>query len=250
MNIFALSDSPHESAIWQHDRHVVKMILESAQMLSTWARSDSANLALVPPQHRDSLYKSTHVNHPCNIWLRDSRVNVVWLALHLDSLVSEYHRRFQKVHATDSLRWAFNQVACNIVGLPRMWVRDSERNLIRNPIIESYAKQHMPFAVCMPDEFKDVRGAVESYRNVYRESKIFQSHVKWTRCDMIPDFLFDGAPMQHVNDRLKQLVTAHRDQLSGLNSRPGTAAQASRDPHPDSLKPANPNNIKRFGFNR
>jgi hypothetical protein len=67
------------------------MILESAQMLSTALKYQGC-LAT-------SLYKPTHVNHPCNIWVRESRANFVWLLKHFLALLNEYNERYDKIHA-------------------------------------------------------------------------------------------------------------------------------------------------------
>jgi hypothetical protein len=81
MNIFYLDRDPHEAARLQCDRHVVKMILETAQLLSTAHNElDGGQIA----------YKSTHKNHH----------NYTWLRRHLEALGDEYTRRYGKVHAT------------------------------------------------------------------------------------------------------------------------------------------------------
>lgn len=72
MNIFILSLDPAECARFHCDQHLNKMILESAQLMST------ALSYLLPPDHwnivRPQLYKPTHPNHPCSLWLRDPLV--------------------------------------------------------------------------------------------------------------------------------------------------------------------------------
>lgn len=83
MNIFRPSASPADSAAALADRHVVKMALESAQILSTLTGGP---------------YKPTHTNHPCTLWAGASRVNAAWLLEHGVALCDEYARRFGKVH--------------------------------------------------------------------------------------------------------------------------------------------------------
>lgn len=65
MNIFYLDENPNLCAQYHCDRHVIKMILESAQLLCT-ALNVVAGQQVTP-------YKSTHVNHPCSIWVRELR---------------------------------------------------------------------------------------------------------------------------------------------------------------------------------
>ena len=80
MNIFAPHPSPVQSAMWLDDIRKNKMILESAQMLST------AIHIISPENQYRSLYKQTHVNHPANVWIRQSRGNFVWLLHHMAAM--------------------------------------------------------------------------------------------------------------------------------------------------------------------
>jgi hypothetical protein len=90
MNIFFLSENPQLAAAYQHDKHVVKMITETCQLLSTWYHNNSfAGFGSTP------WYKATHQKHPCALWLLESRHNVLWLTRHLRALINEYDMRFQ-----------------------------------------------------------------------------------------------------------------------------------------------------------
>jgi uncharacterized protein YukE len=91
MNIFYLDRDPIEAARLQCDRHVVKMILETAQLLST-AHNELGGEQVA--------YKSTHKNHPSAVWARESVKNYQWLYRHLEALGSEYKRRYGRVHKT------------------------------------------------------------------------------------------------------------------------------------------------------
>lgn len=78
MNIFVLDTDPIKAAQYHCDRHL-KMILESAQMFSTCIRHLGVD--------DGKLYKKFNPNHPCNLWLRESRENARWLysmATHLN----------------------------------------------------------------------------------------------------------------------------------------------------------------------
>ena len=116
MNIFVLDKDPIESAKLQCDKHVVKMIVESAQMLSTSHRmldgilriEQSANGRKVKrwsinDDRNDVMYKAVHMNHPCTVWTRDSLANYDWHYVHFTALCDEYTHRYGKVHATDKL---------------------------------------------------------------------------------------------------------------------------------------------------
>ena len=84
MNAFRCDASPVTSARLLADRHVVKMPLEAAQVLSTLTGGP---------------YRPTHARHPVTLWAGASRVNAAWLLAHGIALCDEYARRFGRVHA-------------------------------------------------------------------------------------------------------------------------------------------------------
>ena len=95
MNIFYLHKDPVKAAQYQYNKHVVKMILESAQMLCTahHCYGDAEQKANVP-------YKQAHLNHPSTVWARQSRQTYMWLYYHMISLGNEYEKRYNKQHLT------------------------------------------------------------------------------------------------------------------------------------------------------
>ena len=110
MNIFYLDRDPVIAAQMMCDKHVVKMILESAQMLSTAHRvldgDDYAN--------ETGMYKLAHKNHPSTIWVRSSLENYVWLYEHMEALMCEYTHRYGKHHATERLKVPLSGCPVNI----------------------------------------------------------------------------------------------------------------------------------------
>jgi len=117
MNIFILSKDPVKAAQLQCDKHVVKMIVESAQMLSTAhrmldgtetrRRSKSGKTMSkyweLADSREDVLYKAVHMSHPCTIWTMDSCENYNWHYEHFIALCDEYKYRYDKTHSTDTL---------------------------------------------------------------------------------------------------------------------------------------------------
>ena len=113
MNIFYLHQDPKVCAEWAVDSHCVKMILESAQLLSTAHRvldgvqyidaSSGRKIKRWKLDHgRDvELYSATHVNHPSAVWCRESNNNYTWLWRYLDEHCKEYTRRYGKVHKVE-----------------------------------------------------------------------------------------------------------------------------------------------------
>ena len=110
MNIFYLDRDPEIAAQMHCDKHVVKMILESAQMLST------AHRVLDGDEIADSkgLYKMSHKNHPCTIWARTNSENYEWLWNLYDHLMKEYTYRYGKHHASERLTHALWEFPRNI----------------------------------------------------------------------------------------------------------------------------------------
>lgn len=166
MNIFALSDDPVKAAQWQHDKHVVKMTLETAQLLSQAVRLN--------PQFgqafgdTEGLYKSTHIHHPSSVWCRDNLENFQWLVLHGLALADEYRFRFKRDHKAELV------------------IREASKLLERTV---SNCDQ-TPFPMAMPDEYK-TDDPVLSYRLYYLAEKIHPDS-KWTnRCrrDFLPPWL-------------------------------------------------------------
>ena len=82
MNIFALSECPEQSALWLDDIRKNKMILESAQMLSTAIR-------WLDPDTTLPVYKLAYINHPCSKWARATRGNFMWLIKHMSALFNQ-----------------------------------------------------------------------------------------------------------------------------------------------------------------
>ena len=148
MNIFVLDNDPVECAKLHVDKHVVKMILEHAQMICT-THHVVGTMVDIP-------YKQTHTNHPCNKWLRDSVENYMWLYNMTEALNNEYKYRFNH---------NVNHKSFDVIqSLPIPDLPDIEMTR---------------FARAMPDECKIDNDVVASYRNYYNTSK--QNILKWTK---------------------------------------------------------------------
>lgn len=142
MNIFILDESPYLSAKYHCDKHVPKMILESAQMLSTVL---------------DGPYKPTHKNHPCTKWVAESWSNAMWLWQLTKYLNEEYKHRFN--HMKDH----------------KSWVAIKDLDLVMPTMLPD--EPLTPFAQAMPEEYKN-DDAVQAYRDYYH-SKPFAT---WDKC--------------------------------------------------------------------
>jgi len=98
MNIFATDPCPVKSAQFLDTKRVIKMVLESAQLLSTALRVNG---------YRGEVYKIAHLNHPSSIWCRATQGNYKWLLAHFKALCEEYTRRSGKIHASSKLTFHF-----------------------------------------------------------------------------------------------------------------------------------------------
>ena len=157
MNIFVLDYDTVKAARYHCDVHVNKMILETAQMLSTAYRLTTDN---VP----DFLYRTTHKNHPCSIWARSCINNYNWLVMLGLELCLEYAHRFRKHHKTYQLIEFF---------------LDTEPNIAKSNNVQQFGRWHVqPFPQAMPEEYKR-HDAVEAYREYYTNEKKTDKNGKW-----------------------------------------------------------------------
>lgn len=146
MNIFCTNKDPVQSAREHSYRHVIKMILEYSQILSTAHRVIDGNDCA----DSQGLYKSTHKNHPSSAWARQSVQHYQWLWECLNELHNIYEEHSGKVHAAKRIL-----------------------NALKQP---PEALQDVGFTLptlTMPDEFKAVAvfaGRCEAYQ-VYLDSK-------------------------------------------------------------------------------
>ena len=154
MNIFVLDKNPVIAAQMQCDRHVVKMVLESAQMLCT----------AVNVLGGEARYKTAHVNHPCSVWARQSLGNFIWLYDHGMALAKEYTERYGKRHKSE-------EVIQNCM--------DEIRPL---PL---YDLKRTPHPLCMPDVYKTT-DVVESYRSFYIGDK--SRFAQWNKTRPAPQW--------------------------------------------------------------
>lgn len=144
MNIFVLDTDPKIAASYHCDKHVLKMILESAQMLCT-----ALHLFDVP----NVPYRKTHENHPCSVWARSTRDNYLWLCSLGLALCEEYTERYGKTHKTQAvIEWCLAHSHCIPAG------------------------DKTPHPQCMPDKYVQTN-VVSAYRAYYKEEKV--SIAKW-----------------------------------------------------------------------
>ena len=182
MNIFVLHLNPTIAAQMHCDRHVVKMIIESAQLLYTCCLlcgivgHDIDELIMTAPLTAKGShgYRPTHRNHPCTKWLSESVENYKWLITMSKQLCNEYTRRYGKIHATEQhIDW----LSCVCPKIPEI--------------------PQTPFAIVMPDEYKCIESIddqnhhrdpncdkqydpVDSYRKYYCKVKTF---AKWSKTE-------------------------------------------------------------------
>lgn len=138
MNIFYLDANLYECAKAHVDSHVIKGILEYAQLLST-------------AQIRNGIegkYRATHLNHPSNVWARASLDNYQWLGKLAKELCKEYTYRYGKIHKTESI---IDYCISNPPKIPSIGFTT--------------------FPLCMPDPYK-LDCPILSYRQYYNKDKV------------------------------------------------------------------------------
>ena len=165
MNIFFLSRRTRQCAKWHCDKHVVKMILESAQLLYTAHHetgSQKLETAPVCASTGKRGYKSAHKNHPCAIWVRQSLAHYYWLVWLAKDLIVEHEYRFSPEKPHGCLEHV-------------LWLESNA------PPITNMAWRDPPMA--MPDECKGP-DVVEAYRKYYNGPKRDRGLLKYTKRHM------------------------------------------------------------------
>ena len=183
MNIFVLHWKQRKAARWHVDKHVVKMLLETCQLLYTahWflafpqLRECKSAVALsraqkqleIPEQIRSAPlcdttkepgYRPCHVWHPCAKWTRVCSGNYLWLAKLGIELAQEFRFRFKKEHSCEKhIYWLYENLPPQIKIFPRRG-----------------------FATAMGDEYKVSNDPIVNYRNYYKTSKTERGLIKYT----------------------------------------------------------------------
>jgi len=174
MNIFVLHFKPRKAARWHVDKHVVKMILETCQLLYTahWVlcypalTNCKSVMALSKAQKQHAIpeymktaplchasqepgYRPCHVHHPCARWTRQSLGNYQWLVTLGQELAREYRYRFHKIHSCEA---------------HLVWLSEHLPPTLPDSPLQS-------FAIAMAEEYRISDDPVECYRHYYRTGK-------------------------------------------------------------------------------
>lgn len=157
MNIFVLSLSPAEAARYHCDKHVVKMAVETAQILSTVHHKQGSALP--------SFYKPTHPQHPCTVWAGERAANYRWTHALLRGLLNEYTRRYGKRHKTERLLFPLRKLPADL--------RNDGHEQHYNVTDFALAGERMHLYI-------DPESAVQSYRNYYIGEKAGIAKWKYT----------------------------------------------------------------------
>jgi len=161
MNIFALSDNPEEAAEMMCDKHLSKMVVESAQMMASALRFHGATDKDMPLTLNGTPYKGGYPHHPCTRWTQENQSNFLWLARHAVALADQFKSRYGRPHA------------CLLPINQMYWMCDD------------YLPEgdRTPFAQAMPEEYK-MSNAILAYRQYYH-TKTF---AKWEMGRVSPNW--------------------------------------------------------------
>jgi hypothetical protein len=196
MNIFYVDSDPVVAARNMVDRHVVKMILETAQLLSTAHRVIDGEEYVGQSQsgrkakrwrlsgNADAImYAATHINHPSAVWVRENSANYAWLYDHLLALGHEYTYRYGRTHLTiDKLKDI---------------LKDAPQNIEQSAVMSK-----MPS--CMDKQYIVSVDPIVNYRNYYNYGKT--DLLRWS--NRPPPKWIDGTII--VTDGKKQIYTIQR----------------------------------------
>lgn len=157
MNVFFLDNNPKQCAIYHNNKHCIKQLLESSQLL--------CGVHHVVGTQTDIPYRLSHKNHPCAIWARESLSNYLYLCELGLELCNEYTYRYGKRHKSlEVIMWCIS----NKPNIPDIGFTEPAR--------------------AMPDEYK-VKSVVQSYRNYYIGAK--SGFANWKNRDIPEWFKLD-----------------------------------------------------------
>jgi len=210
MNIFVLDEDPYNAACYHHDKHIVKMPLETSQMLCTniymlygltsrnkaYKNMEFLQTQLFPnfppsDTREYPFYRLVMPNHPCTIWLRESRKNFDWTMDLLKNLLMEYSRRFNKFGKLHEVY---------------KWLSDYY------PYDKLPDIPMTPFKLAIADESLHQEDAIESYRDYYIAEKLTYTHKRsprkvfthsWTKRER-PEWITDEHIAQAIERTKKE----------------------------------------------
>ena len=167
MNIFYLHADPIQNAKWHIDKHIVKMPIEYAQLMSTAHRLLDGEMYLgktaigrnikrwrLHDEREDILYKASHINHPSAVWVRESIENYFQMYKLYMAVLAEFTNRYGKVHGSSKPSIALIRPPSNI------------------PMVKG---TQLP--QCMPEICKVKNNPILAYRNYYIVEK--NSFASW-----------------------------------------------------------------------
>ena len=167
MNIFYLHEDPIQNAKWHIDKHIVKMPIEYAQLMSTAHRLLDGEMYLgktaigrnikrwkLHDEREDILYKASHINHPSAIWVRESIENYFQMYKLYMAVLAEFTNRYGKIHGSSKPSIALIRPPSNI------------------PMVKG---TQLP--QCMPEMCKVKNNPILAYRNYYIVEK--NSFASW-----------------------------------------------------------------------
>ena len=167
MNIFYLHEDPIQNAKWHIDKHIVKMPIEYAQLMSTAHRLLDGEMYIgktaigrnikrwrLHDEREDILYKASHINHPSAIWVRESIENYFQMYKLYMAVLSEFTNRYGKIHGSSKPSIALIRPPSNI------------------PMVKG---TQLP--QCMPEICKVKNNPILAYRNYYIVEK--NSFASW-----------------------------------------------------------------------
>jgi hypothetical protein len=148
LQIFVLSINPRRSARMLSDKDIIKMIVESSQILSSCHH-------IYNSRYKNKLYKKIQIIDPYVIWVCKSKSNYLWLVEYLDELYKEYFFRYNKKHKSKEIFKFLKKVPKNLldIGLTK-------------------------FPQALPEKYKS-KSAITAYRKFYASEKIYSA--KWNK---------------------------------------------------------------------
>ena len=171
MNIFVLDTDPHAAARMMCDKHIPKMLVESAQMMASALRRHGVDESELPLTRRGTPYKMSFPHHPCTKWVGDSYQNFMWLYEHAKAISQEYLKRFGNRRGTHRTVRT---------------IREMHQAFDKHFVTFDFPEDGLtPFALAMPEEYQS-EDPVKAYRAYYKADKSY--FAKWDKGTPAPNW--------------------------------------------------------------
>ena len=220
MNIFVTDPCPIQSARNLPDKHIVKMPLETCQMLSI-IYSDWYYGVGKLYKSDGTPYRTAHGafrNHPCTQWAAANQYNLAWLICHGLALCKEYTLRYNKIHTCQDVLLQAQRIYARCFDVP---IHDAavvcmHDNSFTRAMPESLKYDFTITTITAYQRYLNTKPWLAS--NYLRIPSRKPSFIKTTMTQSKPVYDFSTTPEQRAAEQAKQDEAIAAAQVAALEA--------------------------------